>query len=164
MLLQSLRGLLVDQLQELYLAEVLIEESLGRLQIAATHPSLKAAFEEHDVQTKGHLQRLESVFEHLAQSPRGGRALSMKALLHEGEDRAGSGGDSAVRDAGLIAAAQQVEHWEIAAYGTAHAYAVLLEEDAVAGLLAATLSEEKETDARLTQLATTVNALASETA
>lgn len=164
MLLKSLRGLLVDQLQEVYLAEVLIEEALARLEIAATHPSLKAAFHEHDAQTKVQMQRLESVFEHLSQSPRGGRALSMKALLQEGEDRVSSGGDSAVLDAGLIASAQQVEHWEIAAYGTAHAYAVLLGEGAVADLLAQTLAEEKETDRHLTELAKSVNALANATA
>jgi ferritin-like metal-binding protein YciE len=157
MQLTSLRRLLIDQLQEVYLSEVLIEQSLGRLQIAANEPALKQAFQQHSVTTQTHIQRLESVFELLSDSPRGGRAASIKALLAEGEDRMATSGDPDVLDASLIACAQQVEHWEIAAYGTARAYALALDQPKVADLLAQSLTEEKQTDAHLSSLADSVN-------
>lgn len=156
MLLNSLRTLVVDQLQELYLAEMLIEQSLERLEIRATAPELKAAFHQHRLETRAHTQRLDKVFEHLSASPRGGRAPGLKGLLSEAEDRMGQQGDPEVIDAGLIACAQQVEHWEIAAYGTAHAYVLALDHAEVAALLAETLAEEKATDAKLSEIADAV--------
>lgn len=153
MLLNSLRTLVVDQLQEIYLAELLIEQSLGRLAIRATHPDLKSAFQQHQIETRVHTQRLDKVFEQMSASPRGGRAPGVKGLLTEAEDRMGEHGENDVIDAGLIACAQQVEHWEIAAYGTAHAYVLALELPAVAELLAETLAEEKATDAGFSAIA-----------
>jgi ferritin-like metal-binding protein YciE len=160
MLLNSLRTLVVDQLQELYLAEMLIEQSLERLEIRATAPELKAAFHQHRSETRVHTQRLDKVFEHLSASPRGGRAPGLKGLLSEAEDRMGQQGEPDVIDAGLIACVQQVEHWEIAAYGTAHAYVLALDHPVVADLLAQTLAEEKETDAKLSRIAQAVTAAA----
>lgn len=153
MQLWTLRRLLIDELQELYIAESMIEESIGRLQMGADAKELKEALRRHGEETRGHAKRLEEVFRALEVNPRGGHASSLKALLREGEDRLGSGGDPHVVDAGVIAAARRVEHWEIAGYETMRIYAERLGLAEVAKLLGSNLEEEKAADQKLTQLA-----------
>ncbi len=159
MQLKSLRRLLIDELQELYVSETMIEDALGRMESGADAKELKDAFRKHATDTKTQVQRLESIFEKLEASPRGGRGISMKALLRESEDRMGDGGDPPVVDASLIAAARRVEHWEIASYSSAHIFAECLKLSDVAQMLDQTLQEEKNADARLVELAKQINIL-----
>lgn len=157
MQLDSLRRLLIDELQEIYISETLIEDELGRMVRGADASDLKDAFAKHQQQTKVHLQRLEKVFEYLEENPRGGHGYSVKALIRESEDRMGEGGDPHVVDAALIVDAQRLEHWEMASYGGASTYAAALGKSEVADLLNQTLAEEKGMDGRLTQIADEVH-------
>lgn len=153
MQLTTLRRLLLDEVQELYIAETLLEEALPRMELGADAEDLKKAFRQHHAQTKVHLARLDTACEILEVSPRGGRGFSMKALLRETEDRMGEGGDPHVVDASLIAAAHRIEHWEIASYGTAQLYAAALNQPKVADLLGQTLAEEQAADETLLRMA-----------
>lgn len=157
MKLDSLRELYIDELKDLYSAETQITKALPKLAKAATSPKLRQGFEDHLEQTKGHVQRLEQIFEGLNEKPTGKTCEGMKGLLKEGDEMADEGGDSDVIDAGLISAAQRVEHYEIAAYGSVATYAELLGEDEAVELLNQTLEEEKETDQKLTQVAKKIN-------
>ncbi len=151
--INSLRELYVEQLKDLYSAEMQLTKALPRMAKKADAQELKAAFEEHLQQTRGQIDRLEQIFQMLERSPRGKKCVGMEGLIAEGKEAMSEDMDPDVLDAALIAAAQKVEHYEISAYGTARAYARLLEDDRAAQLLSATLVEEAQADAKLTQLA-----------
>ncbi|HEU4983115.1 MAG TPA: ferritin-like domain-containing protein [Acidobacteriaceae bacterium] len=154
---ETLRELMIDELQDLHSAEQQIVKALPKLIKASHNPSLKQAFEHHLEETKNHVTRLEKIFKHLSESPKGKTCEGMKGLLKEGEERISDGGEPEVVDAGIISAAQRVEHYEIAAYGSARTYAELLGDREAVRLLSETLEEEKAADAKLTQVARTVN-------
>jgi ferritin-like metal-binding protein YciE len=152
MKLQTLHDLYVAELRDLYSAENQILKALPRMAKKASSPDLKRAFEEHLEQTQGHVERLEEVFEKLDVKPRGKKCKAMEGLIEEGKEVMEEAGED-VLDAALIAAAQKVEHYEMASYGCARTYARLLGDAEAADLLQQTLDEEGETDKRLTQLA-----------
>jgi ferritin-like metal-binding protein YciE len=153
MKMQNLGDLLHDQVRDLYDAEKQLVKALPKMAEAASTPELKQAFEQHLQQTKGHVTRLEEVFKHLNHSAKGKTCKAMEGLVEEGEEIIDAKAEPEVRDAGLIAAAQKVEHYEIAGYGTLCAWAEQLSLGEVKGLLGETLQEEKQTDQLLTQLA-----------
>lgn len=157
MKLEKLRELYIEELKDLYSAETQITKALPKLVETATSPSLRQAFQSHLEETKSQVTRLERIFEGLNDSPKGKTCEGMKGLLKEGDERAGVKGDSDVIDAGLISAAQRVEHYEIAAYGSARTYAELLGERVAVQLLSQTLEEEKAADTKLTQVAKRIN-------
>ena len=150
---ESMEKLLVHELKDLYSAENQILEALPRMAEKATHLELKEAFEEHRAQTEEHVKRLERIFDGLDFKPGGQKCKGMAGLLEEGEEVMEDAGDDDVRDAGMIAAAQRVEHYEMAAYGSARTYARLLGMNEAYQLLQKTLDEEGATDRKLTQLA-----------
>ncbi len=156
MQLRSLRLLLVDELEEVYIAEQMVREELGRMEKGAANMELKNLFRQHSQISKDQVGRLELVFEKLQASPRGGHGKSMKVLLSESEDRMGDGGDPPVVDAALIASARRTQHWGIASYDSAKLFAQRLGLDEVAGLLDKTAEEKRTTDARLADLATKI--------
>ena len=151
--LNSFDDLFVEQLQDLYDAEQRLTKALPKMAGAAHNPSLKAAFEEHLRQTENQVKRLEQVFQSLGKSAKTKTCEAMKGLVEEGSEIIGSNGDPNVKDAALIAAAQRVEHYEIAAYGTARTFAQRLGKPDAARLLQQTLEEEADTDKKLTALA-----------
>jgi len=158
MKLESLHELLIEQLQDLYDAEQRITKALPKMEKAATSPELKAAFRKHLGETENHVKRLEQAFKQLGQSAKAKTCKAMEGIIAEGEETIKENADPDVRDAALIAAAQRVEHYEMAGYGTVRAYARLLKQEDSVKLIDQTLSEEKATDAALTQLAeSTVN-------
>jgi ferritin-like metal-binding protein YciE len=155
MKLDSLKKLFIEELRDLYSAENQITRALPKMADAATSPELKKAFQHHLEQTKEQVNRLEQIFQKLDESPKGKTCKAMEGLVAEGEDMIKENAEPAVRDAGLIAAAQRVEHYEIAGYGTVRTYARLLGDDECVRLLQQTLDEEGETDKTLTHLAET---------
>ena len=130
----------------------------------AKSPDLKKGFELHFEQTKGQIARLEQIFDELGESPKGKKCHGMEGLLEEGKELMGEDAEPEVMDAGLISAAQRVEHYEIAAYGTVKTYAELLGMSKAAKLLDETLKEEKDTDQKLTGLAGKINVQAEKAA
>jgi ferritin-like metal-binding protein YciE len=154
--LDSLQKLYVEELKDLYSAENQILKALPKMAKAATSPELQSAFKQHLEETKGQVQRLEQIFEALGKSPKGKTCKAMEGLVEEGAELMGEDADPEVLDAGLIAAAQRVEHYEIAGYGTVRTYAQLLGHQEAADLLQQTLDEEGLTDKKLTQLAETL--------
>ena len=160
--LNSLRDLLLNQIEDLYDAENRLVDALPKMADAAHSPQLKAAFQSHLEETRGHVGRLEQVFEALAHPPKRETCQAMKGLIAEGEEAIKAKGDPAVRDAALIAAAQRVEHYEMAGYGTARTLARQLAYDRPATVLQETLEEEKAADRKLTTIAeSSVNTQAS---
>lgn len=157
MKLETLRDLFIAELRDLYSAETQIVEALPKMAKAATSPQLMKAVEMHLAETKGHVQRLEEAFSSLGVASQGKVCAGMKGLLKEGADMMKEEGDSEVIDAGLISAAQRVEHYEMAAYGTVRAYAEILGENAIMALLEATLTEERSADNKLTKIAGAIN-------
>jgi ferritin-like metal-binding protein YciE len=155
--LESLRELYVEELKDLYSAENQILKALPKMIKAASSPKLKAGFEEHLEQTRNQVQRLEKIFQELDESPRGKKCKGMEGLIEEGKELIQQDADAEVLDAGLIAAAQHVEHYEIAGYGCVRTYAELLGDTNAAKLLRETLDEEKTTDEKLTTLAKSIN-------
>jgi ferritin-like metal-binding protein YciE len=153
----SLRELYIDELKDLYNAEKQLTKALPKMAKAATLEELSAGFGEHFEQTQGHVQRLEEIFGMLDEKPSGKKCVGMEGLVKEGSEIMGEDFSEDVMDAALISAAQRVEHYEIAAYGTVCAYADLLGESEQASLLRQTLDEEKETDQKLTQLSEQIN-------
>ncbi len=151
----TLNDLFLEQLEDLYDAEKRLTDALPKMAQAATSPELKQAFEDHEAQTRQHVQRLEQIFHRLGKSPQRETCEAMKGLIKEGEEMMGAKGDNAVRDAALIAAAQRVEHYEIAGYGTVRNFAQRLGLTDVAQTLQQTLDEEGATDKRLTAIAET---------
>jgi len=159
MKLTSLEELFHQELKDLYSAETQLVKALPKMAKAATNEDLKAGFEEHLEQTKGHVERLQQIGRDLGVTLGGHKCQAMVGLIKEGGELIAEDAEDAVRDAGLIAAAQRVEHYEIAAYGTAQCFAETLGHDEAAKLLGETLEEEKATDEKLTDLAkSTVNA------
>ncbi|MGH9530318.1 MAG: ferritin-like domain-containing protein [Terriglobales bacterium] len=158
---KSLKDLYLDELRDLYNAENQLVKALPKMAKAATSEELSSGFEEHLEQTKGHVQRLEQIFESLGESPKGKKCAGMEGLVKEGSELPDDF-EGAVLDAGLISAAQRVEHYEIATYGTVIAFAELLGESEQQSLLSETLQEEKETDQKLTELSKEINVEANE--
>lgn len=154
---ENLRDLLVEELKDLYSAENQLTKALPKVAKNADDPQLKKAIEHHLQETEGHVQRLEQIFEKLGKSPKGKTCEGMKGLITETDERIKEGGEPAVLDAGLIADAQRVEHYEISAYGSARTFANLLGEKEIVQLLEATLKEEKAADVKLTSLAEGIN-------
>jgi ferritin-like metal-binding protein YciE len=158
---ESLNELFVEQLRDLYDAENQLIKALPKMAEGANSDELRQGFEEHLEQTKGHAQRIEQIFEQLGEKVKGKKCKGMEGLLKEGSETLEEDiSDENVQDAAIIAAAQRVEHYEIAGYGTARTFANLLGQDEAASLLEQTLEEEKETDAKLTQLAEGINVAA----
>lgn len=156
MKLNTLQALLHHELKDLYSAETQLVKALPKMAKAATNPDLKAGFEEHLEETLIQVQRLEQIGEQLGKALSGHKCKGMEGLLAEGADLISEEANDTVRDAGLIGAAQRVEHYEIAAYGTAKALAIQLGFDEAAELLEETLAEEKATDIKLSELAESV--------
>lgn len=154
----TLQALLIDELKDLFNAENQLIKALPKMARAASHPDLKAGFTAHLEQTREHTRRLTQALKVLGLPPKGKPCHAMQGLVEEGDEAIELKGPDAVRDAALIGAAQRVEHYEIAGYGTARAFAEALGEDRVAALLQATLDEEGETNRRLTEISSTVNA------
>jgi ferritin-like metal-binding protein YciE len=158
---ESLNELFVEQLRDLYDAENQLIKALPKMAEGANSDELRQGFEEHLEQTKGHAQRIEQIFQQLGEKVKGKKCKGMEGLIKEGNETLEEDiADENVQDAAIIAAAQRVEHYEIAGYGTARTFANLLGEDEAASLLEQTLEEEKETDAKLTQLAEGINVAA----
>jgi ferritin-like metal-binding protein YciE len=158
---ESLNELFVEQLRDLYDAENQLIKALPKMADGANSDELRQGFEEHLEQTKGHAQRIEQIFEQLGEKVKGKKCKGMEGLIKEGSETLEEDiSDENVQDAAIIAAAQRVEHYEIAGYGTARTFANLLGEDEAASLLEQTLEEEKETDAKLTELAEGINVAA----
>ncbi|SEJ31350.1 Ferritin-like metal-binding protein YciE [Deinococcus reticulitermitis] len=155
--LSHLKDLYLEQLRDLYSAESQLVQALPKMAAAATDPQLKEGFERHLGQTKVQLERLESLFKTLNEQPGGHTCKAMQGLVAEGEEMIKADATSAVKDAGLIAAAQRVEHYEIAGYGTVVRYAEVLGQSDQAKVLRTTENEEKDTDLTLTSLANTLN-------
>lgn len=153
----SLQELYVDQLKDLYNAETQLVKALPKMAKAAQSDILRQGFEQHLEQTKDHVDRLEQIFTAMDESPKGKKCAGMEGLIEEGEEIIDEQSNSDALDSGLIAAAQRVEHYEIAGYGTVRTYAELLGESEAVNLLQQTLDEEKETDEKLTEIAKTCN-------
>jgi ferritin-like metal-binding protein YciE len=156
MKLGSLHDLYVDELKDLYNAENQLLKALPKMAKAASAPDLRTAFQDHLEETRGQVQRLERIFKKLNASPKGKKCKAMEGLIEEGNEVMGEDGEPAVLDAALIAAAQRVEHYEIAGYGCVRTYARLLGYEDAANLLQETLDEEGAADKKLTELAETV--------
>lgn len=155
--IDSLRTLLIEELKDIYDAENRLTKALPKLIKKSTNDELKTAIQDHLEQTEEHVARIEQAFEELDQSPKAKTCAGMKGLISEGDEHAGEKYvNDGLRDAAIIGAAQRVEHYEIAAYGTAIAHARLLELDGVVNLLEETLEEEKEADQKLTEIAESV--------
>ncbi|PYR06514.1 MAG: ferritin-like domain-containing protein [Acidobacteria bacterium] len=151
--MESLEELLQEELKDIYDAEKQLTKALPKLAKKATTPDLQDAFEEHLRQTQQHMERLEQVFDQLGMPVKGKTCKGMKNLIAEGNDMIADADDDATRDAIMIAAAQKVEHYEIAAYGTLRTWANVLGHREIASMLEDTLEEEKETDQKLTGIA-----------
>jgi ferritin-like metal-binding protein YciE len=153
---KQLDDLFLDTLKDIYYAERQILKALPKMAKAATSPELKAGFEQHHTETEGHVERLERVFELLGKTPRGKTCDAILGILDEGKSIMDEFKGTQALDAGLAAAAQAVEHYEIARYGTLRSWAKQLGMTEAADLFGQTLAEEEATDKKLTQLATTV--------
>ena len=154
---QGLKTLYIDELKDLYSAENQLVKALPKMAKAASSDELREGFEKHLEQTKGHVQRLEKIFEALGENPKAKKCKGMEGLIEEGSEAMQEDYEGSVLDAALIAAAQRVEHYEIAGYGTVRSMAETLAEDDHVSLLKETLQEEKETDEKLTELASQIN-------
>src|ERR1700680_2786991 len=152
-----LMHLYVGELKDLYSAENQLLKALPKMAKASTSADLRSRFEEHLSQTKEHVARLEKIFKALGESPKGKHCKGMEGLIKEGGEMIEEDPAAEELDAGLISAAQRVEHYEMAGYGCVSAYAKLLGEDQALSLLRQTFEEEKETDAKLTQLSDRIN-------
>jgi ferritin-like metal-binding protein YciE len=153
MQLETLQDLYIHELKDLYSAEKQLIRALPKMAKAAKNEQLAAGFQEHLEQTKEHAARIEKILGEHKKSTRGSRCKGMEGLIAEGSEMIEEEGDPEVKDAGLISAAQRVEHYEIAGYGTARTYAEMLGDKEAAKLLQTTLNEEEQTDQRLTMLA-----------
>jgi ferritin-like metal-binding protein YciE len=160
MSVETLEDLLTHELKDLYSAETQILKALPKMAKAATNHELKTAFEKHLKQTEEQVQRIETIFDSLDGKPRGKKCVGMEGLIEEGAELIQEDMPESLLDAALIGAAQKVEHYEIAAYGTARALAERLGMKDAVGLLQTTLDEEGETDKVLTSIAQRVNSKA----
>ncbi|HZQ25681.1 MAG TPA: ferritin-like domain-containing protein [Terriglobales bacterium] len=155
--LESLRELYINELRELHSAETQITDALPKMIDAATEPQLKQALQTHLRETQGHVSRLEQILNQARGKVDSRKCKGIAALITEGEDIIKDASDNSVRDAGIIAAAQKVEHYEMAAYGTVRTWAQILGENSQAQLLEQTLNEEKHADSVLTSISDTAN-------
>ena len=153
----ALKELYIKELRDTYDAEKQITKALPEMAKAASSSQLRQAFEEHLQQTKNHVDRLEQIFKALGESPKGETCDGMEGLIEEGSSLIDEDMDPEALDAGLIAAAQRVEHYEMAAYGTVRTYAKILGDTKATSLLQETLDEEKAADQKLTGLAESIN-------
>jgi ferritin-like metal-binding protein YciE len=151
--MKTLSDLLVHELKDLYNAEKQLTKALPKMAKAASNEDLKRALEEHLDETQGQIERLESIFQQLDASTRGSKCQAMEGLIEEGKSILEEDMDDDVRDAAIIAAAQRVEHYEIAGYGCARTFAQQLGHGDAAALLQQTLDEEKAADEKLTEIA-----------
>ena|SRR5579871_3064770 len=150
----SLKDVLKEQLEDLYSAETQLVTALPKMEQAAMHDELKTAFREHLEETKGHVKRVEDALGELGASPGTEECKGMKGLIAEGEEVMKMGGDSTAKDAAIIAAAQRVEHYEIAAWGTVRQLAKECGYDGIEDLAGQTLDEESQADKLMTKIAT----------
>lgn len=157
MQLSSLEDLFVSEIKDLYSAENQLTKALPKMAKAASSRELKAGFEKHLKETEGHIARLEQICDELEVSPKGKKCKAMEGLIEEGSEVIDEDAEPEVKDAALIAAAQRVEHYEIAGYGCVRTYAKLLGHTSAMKLLQQTLDEEGATDKALTKLAETIN-------
>ena len=153
MAMDSLKDLYIEELKDLYNAENQLLKALPRMAKKAASPDLRAALQQHLGQTEGQVNRLERIFKKLGEKPTGKTCKAMKGLVEEGKEIIEEDGDESVLDAALIGAAQKVEHYEIASYGTARTFASLLGEEEAVEALQKTLDEEAAADKKLTALA-----------
>jgi len=153
----SLRELYIDELRDLYSAETQLVKALPKMAKGAANDQLRSAFEEHLRQTSEHVSRLEQIFEQLGEKTSGKKCLGMEGLVKEGAETLKEEYGDDVKDAAIIGAAQRVEHYEMAGYGTVRAFAELLGENEHVSLLEQTLEEEKQADQKLTDLAEEIN-------
>jgi ferritin-like metal-binding protein YciE len=149
----ELRELYVDELKDIYSAETQLVKALPKMAKAAVSAELRNGFEQHLEQTREHVSRLEQIFEDLDETPTGKHCKGMEGLIKEGGEAAEEDYERDAKDAALIGAAQRVEHYEIAAYGTVRAMAEKLGESKAVNLLSQTLQEEKDTDVKLSKVA-----------
>jgi ferritin-like metal-binding protein YciE len=156
MKLDTLQKLYIDELRDLYNAENQLLKALPKMAKGASSEELKNAFENHLRQTETHVERLEQVFEQLDQTAKGKTCRAMKGLIQEGSEILKEEGDPSVLDAGIIVAAQKVEHYEIAGYGSVRTFAEVLGQNKAAELLQTTLDEESEANELLNGLAETI--------
>jgi ferritin-like metal-binding protein YciE len=154
---KTLKSVFVYELRDLYNAEQQLIKALPKMAKTATSKELRKGFEEHLEQTKEHAARIEKIFSGLGEPVKGKKCKGMEGIVAEGSEVMSEDYEGAVMDAALISAAQRVEHYEIAAYGSVHAYAELMGESDAASLLEQTLEEEKETDQKLTDLSKQIN-------
>lgn len=154
--LETLKDLYIHELKDLYSAENQLIKALPKMAKAASNKSLADGFKKHLAETEEHAARLERILKSQDESTRGPKCKGMEGLIKEGQEMIEEDADDDVRDAGLISAAQRVEHYEIAGYGCARTYAEQLGDTEGAKLLQKTLGEEEATDQKLTKLATTV--------
>lgn len=155
--LESLHDLYIHELKDLHSAEAQIIKALPKMAKAAANPKLIRAFETHLVETKEHAKRLEKILKSHDETTRGPKCKGMEGVVKEGQEMIEEEAVDEVRDAGLISAAQRVEHYEMAGYGTARTYAQLLGDNQGAKLLQKTLDEEGAADQKLTSLASSIN-------
>src|SRR5438128_8655071 len=153
MKLDTIQKLYTDELRDLYNAENQLLKALPKMAKGASSEDLKDAFEKHLEQTKSHVERLEEVFQEIGETPKGKTCKAMKGLIEEGSEILKEDGEESVIDAGIIVAAQKVEHYEIAGYGSVRTFAQLLGQDKSAELLQQTLDEESEANELLNELA-----------
>lgn len=157
--METLEKLYISELRDLYSAENQLLKALPKMAKGASSAELKEAFENHLAETETHVERLEQIFKDLEENPKGKTCHGMKGLIEEGSEILEEEGEESVLDAGIIVAAQKVEHYEMAGYGSVRAFAQLLGQEEAAQLLQTTLDEESKANELLNQLAeTTVNA------
>ena len=157
--LNSPRDLLIHELKDLYSAEIQLAKALPKMAKAATDDELKSAFEQHLEETRTHAERLEKIMSQLDESPKGKKCKAMEGLVEEGKEVIDEQAEASIKDLALITAAQKVEHYEIAGYGSARTLAELIGESRIAKVLQETLDEEGETDKRLTQIAENISVI-----
>ena len=155
--MDSLEKLFEETTRDIYYAEKKILKALPKMAKKASSPKLAAAFEAHIAETEAQVERLEEIFELIGKAARGKTCPAIDGIIEEGEEIMKEAENDTVRDAGMLAAAQAVEHYEMARYGTLMAWAEQLDMEDAAELLEETLDEEKETDEKLTELSESIN-------
>lgn len=155
--IETLHDLLIQEIKDLYSAETQLVKALPKMAKAASDERLKEAFQKHLAQTQEQVSRIEQIAKSLEFSPKGKKCVAMEGLIEEGKETISEDAAESVKDAALILAAQKIEHYEIAGYGTLREFADLLGYDEVRSLLEATLEEEHATDEELTEIASSIN-------
>ncbi len=154
--LETMNDLFLDEIRDLYDAEKQLTKALPKMVKSSSTPELKSAFEDHLQETQGHVERLEEIFQTLGEKGTGKKCVGMTGIIKEGEEMIGDMDEGSLRDAGIIAAAQKVEHYEISGYGSARTHAMMLGHSEIASRLEETLREEKAADKKLNDIAQTM--------